>query len=367
MTYLLAIGTKKGLFLAVSADRRDWEVTGPVVLGRDESTVQSSVYAIGIDTRRERPRLLVGADSSHFGPSVWHSDDLGADWTEPSDAPPIAFPPDTGASFVRAWQFAFGPEPDVVWAGVEPHGLFRSDDGGVTYTLNRGLWDHPHRTEWFPGFGGPAIHTILPHPADPSRVTVAMSTGGVYQTTDGGETWHPANHGIGADFLAEPTPEFGQCVHKAVRDATDPARMFVQNHGGVYRSDDEAGRWTSIAEGLPADFGFAIVAHPSRGGTVLNFPVDSAGGRFPPGNRLQAQRSDDAGATWRSYSDGLPEEPYFGIVLRDAATTDGASDAGWYFGTRCGDVYAAVESEGGWRQVAAHLPDVLCVRAAEVG
>ena len=366
MTFLLAIGTKKGLFLATSVDRRDWRVRGPVVLAGDGSTVQSAVYAIGIDTRRDRPRVLVGADSSHFGSSVWHSDDRGKTWSEPAERAPIAFPPETDTALVRTWQFGFGPDPEVVYAGVEPHALFRSEDGGVTFELNRGLWDHPHRSEWFPGYGGAAIHTILPHPTDPARVTVAMSTGGVYRTIDGGSTWAPTNRGIAADFLGDEYPEFGQCVHKAVRDGVDPDRMFVQNHGGVYRSDDDAELWVSIGEGLPADFGFAMLAHPHAADSVLTFPVSGAEKRFPPDGRLQVQRSDDGGRTWREYGRGLPEEPYFGIVLRDAAATDGDDDPGWYFGTRCGDVYVATESEGTWRAVTGHLPDVLCVRAARV-
>lgn len=366
MTFLLAIGTKKGLFLATSEDRRAWRVDGPLTLGRDDSTIQSSVYAIGIDTRRSTPRLLVGADSSHFGPSVWHSDDLGANWIEPAERAPIAFPADTDTALVRTWQFGFGPDPEVVYAGVEPHALFVSTDGGATFELNSGLWNHPHRTEWYPGYGGAAIHTILPHPTDPGSVTVAMSTGGVYQTRDSGTSWTPANRGIAADFLGDPYPEFGQCVHKAVRDSVDPSRLYAQNHGGVYRSDDEAAQWVSIADGLPADFGFAMVAHPAVGNSIMNFPVASAGLRFPPDYRLQAQRSDDGGDNWRPFNEGLPQEPYFGIVLRDAAATDGEDDPGWYFGTRCGDVYASVDSEPRWSPVVTHLPDVLCVRAARV-
>ncbi|CAM3214025.1 WD40/YVTN/BNR-like repeat-containing protein [Stackebrandtia soli] len=365
MSYLLLIGTSKGLFTATSTDRRAWELTGPVTLdGAGEYL--SSVYAVGIDTRRDKPRLLVGSDSSHFGPSVWHSDDLGATWNEPSDAPPISFPDGGDTSFARAWQFAFGPEKDVVYAGVEPTALFRSDDGGVTFALNQGLWDHPHRPNWAPGFGGAAVHTILPHPDDPSRVVIAMSTGGVYQTEDGGASWTPTNHGIAADFLPDETPEYGQCVHKAVRDAMEPSRFFAQNHGGVYRSDDDGNDWGSIAAGLPSDFGFAMLAHPHRADTVLTFPVSTEGNRFPPNARLQVQRSDDGGRHWRSVSDGLPEEPYYGIVLRDAACTDGDTEPGWYFGTRNGDVFVSTGDDHRWSQVAAHLPDVLCVRAARI-
>lgn len=366
MAFLLVIGTRKGLFSATSDDRRTWEVNGPHRLDSEEYAAMAGVYAIGIDPRTRR--ILVGAESSHFGPSVWFSDDLGGSWHEPERAP-IAFPADIDDTFTRVWQFGFGAEPGTVYAGVEPTALFRSTDGGESFALVRSLWEHPHRSDWWPGAGGAAIHTVLPgrvraEDTDPRSMTVAMSTGGVYQTRDGGASWNPANRGIGATFLPEEFPEYGQCVHKVAIDADGV--FFAQNHHGVYRSADPASGWTSIADGLPADFGFAMVAHPHRPGTVLNFPVISEANHLPPDHRLQVHRTDDAGATWRPVCKGLPSEPYYSIVLRDGACTDGADVPGFYFGTRAGDVYATTDDSEEWTPVAAHLPDVLCVRAIEV-
>lgn len=367
MSYLLVIGTRKGLFTARSEDRRGWEVKGPHRLDAADYASMSSVYAVGINPHSGR--LLAGAESSHFGPSVWYSDDLGQSWHEPGSAP-LAFPEDADASLVRAWQFAFGDDADTVYAGVEPHALFSSDDGGLHFELNRGLWDHPHRANWFPGAGGAAIHTVLPGvlgagDRSPEAITVAMSTGGVYQTRDAGASWAPANRGISAGFLPEEEPEYGQCVHK-VTTAPDGS-MYAQNHHGVYRSQDPAGQgWTSVETGLPTNFGFAVVAHPRQPLSALNFPVVSQEVHLPPGDRLSVYRTDDGGERWRPAMRGLPEDPYFGIVLRDGACTDGADVPGFYFGTRSGDVYAATDDGESWHQVAAHLPDVLCVRAAEV-
>jgi hypothetical protein len=358
MTVLLAIGTQKGLFLATgSDDRRSWQV-GPAHFR------MRAVYAVAVDTRPERPRLLAGVESSHFGPSVAISDDLGATWQEP-DAAPLAFPADTGAALERVWQIApaGAAEPDVVYAGAQPSALFRSTDGGRTYELVRSLWDHPHRPQWGAGFGGQAIHTILPHPDDPQQMLVAMSTGGVYRTFDGGATWAPSNEGIKAYFMPDPWPEFGQCVHKVARDATDPRRFYAQNHHGVYRSDDGGGSWRSIADTLPSDFGFPIVAHPHRSGTVWNFPLTADGERHPVELRCRVFRSTDAGDTWQPQSQGLPEGPFYPAVLRDAMSTDDADPVGVYFGTRSGEVYASGDEGESWSQVAAHLPDVLCVRA----
>ncbi|MBQ1080085.1 sialidase family protein [Nocardiopsis sp. B62] len=367
MAYLLVIGTRKGLFTARSEDRRTWEVTGPHRLDEANDAGMSPVYTVGINPRTKR--LLAGTESWHFGPSVWHSDDLGATWTEPP-SPPIAFPEDTDGSLTRAWQFAFGADPDTVFAGVEPHALFRSSDGGDSFELVRSLWDHPHRVNWMPGAGGAAIHTVLPGTLgagrqSPEAITVAMSTGGVYQSEDDGASWTPTNRGISAGFLPDEEPEYGQCVHKVA--AAPDGSFYAQNHHGVYRSANPAvDGWNRIEEGLPTDFGFAMVAHPHDPDTALNFPVISQEVHLPAGYRLGAYRTEDGGRTWRAVNEGLPEEPYFGIVLRDAACTDGARVPGFYFGTRSGDVYATTDDDDRWNLVTAHLPDVLCVRATEV-
>lgn len=361
MVVLALIGTGKGLFQARSDDRRSWTLSGP-------DFPMMAVYGIGVDRRPATPRLLVGVSSSHFGPTVSTSDDLGTTWEEPDKAP-LAFPDGTGASLERVWQFAPGAAsaPEVVYAGTQPSALFRSTDGGHTYDLVSGLWHHPHREHWGAGFGGQAIHTILPHPDDPDRVVVAMSTGGVYRTEDGGATWTAGNTGIKAYFLPNQFPEYGQCVHKVARDPANPDRLYAQNHHGVYRSDDDGRTWSSIADGLPSDFGFPMVAHPRRGGTIFNFPLVADGKRFPPDNRMRVYRSTDAGGTWTGLTGGLPEQPSFASVLRDAMCVDDADPAGVYFGTRSGEVYASPDEGDSWSLVAAHLPDVLCVRALSIG
>jgi hypothetical protein len=190
-----------------------------------------------------------------------------------------------------------------------------------------------------------------------------MSTGGVYRTRDSGASWQPRNAGISAYFLPGPAPEFGQCVHKIARDAVEPRRLYAQNHHGVYRSEDDGDTWTSIAEGLPSDFGFVMLAHPRRAGTVWVVPLVADGERIPPGGELAVHRSDDAGSTWRRLTDGLPTHEY-NAVLRDAAAVDAGDPVGVYVGTRGGEVYASADEGESFTQVAGHLPDVLCVRAA---
>jgi photosystem II stability/assembly factor-like uncharacterized protein len=358
MTLLLAVGTRKGLFLARRADGGEWRVEGPQFLMRE-------IPAVGfVDVDGSGPRLLVGVRSEHWGPTVAHSDDLGATWEE-SERGAVRFPEGSDAALERVWQLQADPvRPGRVWAGCEPTSLWRSDDSGETFGLVQGLWDHPHRPQWWPGAGGAAVHTVVTDPADDERLLVAMSTGGVYATSDGGATWTPRNSGISAYFLPDPNPEFGQCVHKVAADAAGPEVLYAQNHHGVYRSDDAGGSWTSIAEGLPSDFGFVMLAHPSAAGTVWVLPLEADARRVPPGGRLRVHRTADGGKSWTEVGAGLPDGAWTS-VLRDAAcVVDRGPDTTPMvaFGTRDGCVFVSTDDGDTFTEIAAHLPDVLSVR-----
>ncbi|AJT42306.1 WD40/YVTN/BNR-like repeat-containing protein [Psychromicrobium lacuslunae] len=355
---VLAIGTKKGLWLAQSEDRQHWRVSEPHFFMQE-------IPSIAIDTR-QGCRLMVGVRSEHWGPTVAHSDDLGSTWTEPEEGA-IRFAATDDAALERVWQLQPGGahEPGVVWAGCEPISVWKSTDGGEHFELNRGLWDHPHRSEWGAGFGGAAVHTVLPPTENSERVLVAMSTGGVYRSEDGGTSWQPRNQGISAYFMPDPQPEFGQCVHKIARDAGTASTLYAQNHHGVYRSEDNGDHWGSIADGLPADFGFVMLTHPRRAGTAWVIPIKADGERIPPEGKLAVHRTDDGGSSWKRLDQGLPQFEY-NVVLRDAAAVDDAETVGVYFGTRGGSVYASADEGESFSEVLSHLPDVLCVRAAVV-
>jgi hypothetical protein len=362
---VVMVGTRKGLWVGRSDERREsWSWEGP-------HFDMQEVYSCMIDTRGGSTRLLAGAASTWLGPQVALSDDLGQSWDHGPDGG-IRFPADAGASVERVWQLQPGVEDDVVWAGTEPGAVFRSEDRGSSFSLERALWDHPQRPQWGAGFGGQAFHTLLPHPTDAGSITVAISTGGVYQTTDRGVSWEPRNKGIRADFMPEDQryPEFGQCVHKVARHPSRPERLYAQNHGGVYRSDDEGGTWESIADGLPSDFGFPIVVDPRDADTVYVFPLSGADGRYPPDGRARVWRSRDAGTSWEplggSPEAGLPDGFFVG-VMRDAMTVDDHAQPGVYLGGRNGSVWGSFDDGGSWHELVRDLPDVMVVRAAHAG
>jgi hypothetical protein len=356
---VVLVGTSKGLFtLTARPERTSWELAGPWFRGEE-------VYAAALDCRNGRRRLLVGATSSHWGPSVYRSDDLGATWIEPQPDT-LAFPEGTGASVARVWQLrpAGASQPDVVYAGVEPAALFRSDDGGESFRLDEGLWNHEHRPRWEPGGGGLCLHTVLPDPDGSPRLGIAISAAGFYRTLDG-TTWEAANTGIKAPFLPEPTPEFGQCVHKVDQHPTRPDTLFLQHHWGVYRSDDFGGEWTEIgADSLPSTYGFPVVVDPNDADTAYVLPLTSDEFRCTPDGRFRVFRTTDGGATWEGLEAGLPQDNAWLSVLRDGFAADTLDPAGLYVGTRTGDVFGSPDAGDTWHELARHLPPVLCVKTA---
>ena len=208
------------------------------------------------------------------------------------------------------------------------------------------------------------MHTVLPDPAS-DRVTIAMSTGGVYVSEDGGEKWEPRNRGITVIFGPDPLPEYGQCVHKVAIDAGGPDRMYAQNHFGVFRTDDGGVSWTSIADGLPVDFGFPVVSSPTTPGTAWVVPLVADMQRVPKDGRLRVHRTRNAGETWTELGEGLPDDAWV-AVMRDAFCADAGDPTGIYLGTRDGCVYASNDEGDTFTLVADHLPDVLTVKAAQI-
>ena len=358
---LVMVGTMKGAFLLRSdRSRRSWDIGGPHFPGEP-------VYSMALDDRAERRRLWAAPENPYYGATLKRSDDFGRSWSEAGS--PLRFPEATGASLKRIWQIRPGrsDEADTLYCGVEPAALFESNDAGESWALVEGLWDHPHRAEWQPGLGGLCLHTILPDPSRPGRMLVAVSAAGVYRTEDGGRSWSTSHQGVRAQFLPDHHPEFGQCVHKIAQHPREPDRYFIQNHWGLYRSDDGGNTWNDIANGVPSDFGFCMAVHPRDPATVYIVPIESDTYRCTPQGKLRVYRTRNAGKTWRPLTKGLPQKDALETVLRDAMATDTADPAGVYFGTRSGKVYASRDDGDSWKAIAEGLPPVVCVRAALIG
>ncbi len=351
---LVLVGTRKGAFvLEPSADRTSFAVSGPYCNGWP-------VQHMTLDPRDGA--LLAAAGSPWYGQAVWRSEDLGATWTHSSEG--LTYGED-GPAMRAVWHVT--PANGALYAGVEPAGLFRSDDGGRTWQHVKGLTDHPSRPGWAPGNGGLILHTILPHPDDPQRMWVAISAVGCFATEDGGKTWEARNKGVRTDFLPGPAPETGQCVHKMALATGDPERLYQQNHCGTYRSDDAGRTWINLDEGLPSTFGFPLVTSPVDGDTFFTVPLNGDDrGRFMPDGRMAVWRTTDRGATWHDLRNGLPQHDAYLGVLRDAMARDTLDPFGLYVGTSAGQLFSSADEGGSWRLAVDFLPPISSVEAVLV-
>ena len=365
---VLCVGTKKGLFVAEGAKaRRRFELRGPFASG-------VSVYSALIDTRRS-PRLYASSCNAFFGMKVLRSTDLGKKFKETKAAP--AFPEGDGRALQNIWALEPGGDSKDLLCGVEPASLFRSGDGGESWDMVPGISNHQHAREWQPGNGGLCLHTIL---RDGHRLHLGISTGGHYVSEDGGQTFTASNKGVGAGFMPNPYPEFGQCVHKIVGHKAAPGRLYMQNHGGwaewdgpggprpgigVLRSDDHGQSWYSIADGLPSDFGFPIVVHPHNPDVVYVMPLEPMT-RTCPEAQPAVWRSENGGGKWRSVSKGMPKKDSYFTVLRDAMDIDELKSPALYFGTTTGQLWIGRDGGEQWDCLFDALPPINCVKAAVV-
>lgn len=349
---LLLAGTKKGLFLFTSENRDRWQMRGPFLKGKE----------INHAVRDPRTgRIFATANDAWFGSEIIFSDDLGKTWTPAKRGP--AFAEGSGLKLERIWHIEPGRvgEPRVLYAGVAPAALFRSNDGGATWSEVAGLTRHPTRDRWHPGAGGLCLHSIQLDPSKPQRMFVAISAVGVFRTDDGGATWQTKNRGTRAEFLPKKFPEFGQCVHKLLMSPGHPDLLFQQNHCGVYRSADAGESWKEITDGLPSDFGFPLAIHPRESETVYVLPLQGAEFRCPPDGKLRVHRSRDGGKSWRALAAGLPPEPAFTGVLREGMAADTRDPVGIYFGTNTGKIFASRDEGDTWHVLADNLPPVSSV------
>lgn len=355
---LVLVGTNKGVFYYESnEERRNWSLKGPFLSGWE-------AYSVFGDSRNGH-RLFAGTSHAAYGASIRVSDDFGESWTQIEDGP--AFAKESGFSLNRIWQIAPGPagEPDTLYAGTEEAGLFVSRDGGAHWRELDGLTKHPSRPGWFPGAGGMCLHTILIDPREARRMWVAMSAVGVFRTEDGGETWHPRNIGLGRVPTGQPQEEVGYCIHKMVMDPANPDTLYMQEHGGVYRSDDGGDRWYAIEEGLAvgegdAPFGFPIVAAPN--GDLFLAPLESSEQRTMRDGKLLVygrSRGDDA---WAPVGDVVPEEQRHVSVLRDAMAVDSLDPYGLYFGTTSGESFCSTDRGRTWFRLPGQLSRILSVK-----
>ncbi len=375
------VGTRKGAFiLTADGTRRNWKVEGPLFAGWEIFHLKGSPA--------DPDRLYASQSSGWFGQVIQRSDDGGRTWNPPGTRPEDLMGADgmpAGRSnaflyegepgkhlwydgtqhpweFKRIWHIEPSlTDPDTAYAGAEDAALFKTRDGGRTRKELPGLRrTKPHL--WQPGAGGMGLHTILLDPANPGRITVAISAAGAFRTDDGGDTWRPINRGLQSRYeLPDPDAEVGHCVHRIAAHPSRPDVLFMQKHWDIMRSDDGGGLWTEVSGNLPSDFGFPIDVHAHEPETIYVVPITSDSLHYPVDGRLRVYRSRTGGNEWEALTRGLPQQDCYVNVLRDAMAVDSMDPCGVYFGTTGGQVYCSANGGDSWDAIVRDLPPVCSV------
>jgi photosystem II stability/assembly factor-like uncharacterized protein len=374
---LVLVATRKGAWVYRSDPaRKTWRADGPHFLGH-------VVNHLVLDPRDGRT-LLAAARTGHLGPTVFRSLDFGRTWKEAARPPAFAKVAEGAQTTLKPrsvnhtfWLTpAYANEPNVWYAGTSPQGLFRSEDGGVTWAPHSSINEDPQYREWMGSEqdgtpDGPKLHSIIVDPRDPAHLYFAMSSGGVHESHDGGTTWKTLIKGM------EVVEGFDQAVvtfhdpHCVRMCPSNPDRLYQQNHCGIYRLDRPAEEWVRVGRKMPkrvGDVGFPMVVHPRDADRLWVFPMDggSVWPRTSPDGIPAVYTTRNGGNTWQRLDNGLPPQQAWWTVKRQAMTADAHDPVGLYFGTTSGELWGSRDEGARWTNIAQHLPEIFAVEAAQL-
>ncbi len=371
MSDRLHVGTRKGLF-TVQRSADGWKVDKVDFLGDQVPML--------LHDRRDG-HLYAAVGHGHFGSKMHRSADGGKTWKEIA-APKYPPKPDdweerpnpANNNRLTEWNLELiwaleggGPkQPGLLWCGTLPGGLFRSTDRGDSWELIRTLWMHERRREWFGGGAEhPGIHSICVDPRDANRVTLGISCGGAWRTTDGGTSWNCVATGMRAEYMP-PDQQFEpniQDPHRIVQCPAAPNVWWAQHHNGIFRSTNDCEKWEEIKSAQPSHFGFGVVVHPAKPDTAWFVPGVKDEMRFPVDGKLVVSRTRDGGKSFEVLRSGLPQAHAYDLVYRHALDIDATGER-LAFGSTTGNMWVSENQGDAWKAVTSHLPPVFCVRFA---
>ena len=350
------IGTRKGLIKLKQDADNHWQLSAPQFVG-------DPVTQILPDTGNGT--MYVALNLGHFGPKLHRSSDQGLTWQECSSPsfPKQSDNPDEGQSVELIWTIEKGAGDDL-WTGTVPAGLFRSRDKGDSWEFIDSLSSLPASSEWFGGgFDEPGIHSICIDPRDGDCLTVAISCGGAWRSTDGGISWQEKANGMRAEYVP-PEQAFDHNIqdpHRVIACPADPDRMWSQHHNGIFKYDESDGLWVEIKNVVPSAFGFALAVHPKEKDTAWFVPAVKDECRIPVDNKLVVLRTRDGGKSFDILSEVLPQEHSYDLIYRHCLDIAADGDT-LMMGSTSGNLWVSENGGDHWNCLSNNLADIYCVK-----
>ena len=352
---ILLVGSSKGL-IVWKHHQGKWDIQDVHFRGFPVSLVY-------VDERTQT--WWAGISHRHWGQKLHFSKDFGKSWESiPTPTYPKGSEYRKGkpAKLKKIWSLAAGGvnEPEVLWMGTEPGGLFKSVDGGKSFQLVESLWNHPSRmdeNQWFgAGRDDPFMHAIIVNPQDSRHIYIAVSCAGIFESKDGGDSWEARNNGLVATYLPNPRAEVGHDPHALEMNPLNPSIIWQQNHCGIFRTTDGGEEWKQLSqqEGI-AHYGFALATDEKDPEKAWVIPAISDEERVAHGLSLYVAHTGDGGKNWEDLREGLPQEYCFDIVFRHAFTKAGKHMA---FGTTNGNLFLSANEGQSWQALHTHFPRI---------
>ena len=380
MSHRIHVATRKGLF-TLERKRSGWGIVDTSFLADNCTLIMHDPRPRKGAAKKSRAKangtLYAALNHGHFGVKLHCSIDGGKNW-QPIGAPtypakPADYQPRVPAegkvydwALQLVWALAPGghDQDGLIWCGTLPGGLFKSENHGDSWELNRPLWDDPRREEWFGGGADfPGIHSICVNPRDSQHLTLGISCGGAWITCDGGQTWNCGGKGMRAEYMP-PERAFDtniQDPHLLVQCGAQPDALWVQHHNGIFKSTDGATSWTEITNVKPSVFGFAVAVHPRDPDTAWFVPAIKDEKRIPSGGKVVVTRTTNGGKTFKTLTKGLPQKHAYDLVFRHALDIDETGER-LAFGSTTGSLWITEDGGDSWRTISTHLPPVYAVR-----
>ena len=230
--------------------------------------VECHVRALAVHPREPRT-LYLGSEQGLF-----RSDD-GADHWQRVESP---------LNGLQIWSILLLPhKPDVILAGTCPSRLFRSEDGGKTWT------EPPVKMlQECPRIMHTRVTTLTADPVEPDTVWMGVEIDGLYRSRDAGRTWQPVGQGLSS-----------RDIHAlaVVSGNGRPKRLLAATNNDLNLSTDNGETWQPlhIGQALPWSYCRTLALKCGQPDVVL-----LGNGDAPPGSVGIVGRSTDAGQTWQA-------------------------------------------------------------------